>query len=100
MSQLDRNIEEELAKRTALRGVVEKEVLTLYERVLRAKKDDGVALSVAGKYDTVDDGGKSTYWQCEGCFVGLNMQDLNLLLVGKEIHVCRNCSRILYIKPQ
>lgn len=99
MSQLDRDIEEELSKRAQLTGGVDKEVLSLYERVLRAK-DDGIALALTGKYDTIDDGGKSTYWQCEGCSVGLNMQDLNLLLLGKEIHVCRNCSRILYLKAE
>jgi predicted nucleic acid-binding Zn-ribbon protein len=28
------------------------------------------------------------------------MQDVNLLMIGKDLQTCRNCSRILYLKPQ
>jgi predicted nucleic acid-binding Zn-ribbon protein len=51
------------------------------------------------KYETVEDEGKVTYWQCEGCGVGLNMQDVNLLMMGRDVQFCRNCSRVLYLKP-
>jgi predicted nucleic acid-binding Zn-ribbon protein len=95
---LNRDIEQVLSSRSALTAGVDKETLRLYERVLEAK-EDGLALSAVGKYETVEDEGKVTYWQCEGCGVGLNMQDVNLLMMGKDLQFCRNCSRILYLKP-
>ncbi len=94
---LNRDVEERLARRDGLTSGVEREMLRLYQRVLEAK-DDGIALAPAVKYETVEDEGKVTYWQCEGCGVGLNMQDVNLLMMGREIQFCRNCSRILYLK--
>jgi predicted nucleic acid-binding Zn-ribbon protein len=98
MAELDREIEALLSKRSALTAGAEKEILRLYDRILDAK-DDGIALAAAEKYETIEDVGKVTYWQCAGCSVGLNAQDVNILLLGKDIHFCRNCSRILYIKP-
>ena len=93
----DREIEGLLAKRSGVIGSTEKEIIRVYERVLAAK-DDGVALSAVGKYETIEDEGKVVYWQCEACGVGLNMQDVNLLMMGKELQFCRNCSRVMYLK--
>jgi predicted nucleic acid-binding Zn-ribbon protein len=98
VAALNRDVEEQLAKRAGLVAGVDKEMLRLYQRVLDAK-EDGLALSPAVKYETVEDEGKVTYWQCEGCGIGLNMQDVNLLMMGRDVHFCRNCSRILYLKP-
>ena len=98
VAQLTRGIEEQLGKRAALAAGVEKEVLRAYERILQAK-DDGVALAAAGKYESIEDEGRVTFWQCEGCNATLNMQDVNLLMMGKDVHFCRSCSRLLYIKP-
>ena len=94
-----REIEGVLSRRKELMDAVDKEILRVYERVLIAK-DDGVALGVVVKYVVIEDEGKVTYWQCEGCGVGLNMQDVNLLMMGKEIQFCRTCSRIMYLKPE
>jgi len=96
IAALDVQIGELASRRTGLTQGVDREVLRLYERVLDAK-DDGVALAAAGKYDVIEDEGKMTYWQCEGCSVGLTSQDINLLLAGRDVQSCRNCSRILYI---
>ncbi|MFN3485672.1 MAG: hypothetical protein ACK44W_09335, partial [Planctomycetota bacterium] len=96
---LDRRIEELLSRRQGIASAVEKEVLRLYERILEAK-EDGMALAAVGKYEVVEEEGKVTYWQCEGCGVGLNMQDVNLLMIGRDLQTCRNCSRILYLKSQ
>ncbi len=98
IAALDREIEEVLGRRSALTAAVEKEILKSYERVLEAK-DDGAALAAVGKYEVIEDDGKATYWQCEGCSVGLTAQDVNLLLLGKDVQICRNCSRILYLRP-
>ena len=99
MSTVDREIEDVLGKRGALTAGVEKDVLRLYERILRAK-EDGVSLAAAGKYEALEDKGKVVYLQCEGCSMSLNSQDVNLLMMGREVQTCRNCSRILYIKPE
>ena len=95
---LNRQLEEELGKRAAIAGAVEKEVLRVYERVLRAK-DDGVALAPAEKYEVIEDEGKVIDWRCGGCGGNLNLQDVNLLMMGREVHFCRGCSRLLFIKP-
>jgi len=94
----DREIEGKLAQRATISSSLEKEIIRVYERVLAAK-DDGVALSAVGKYDTIEDEGKVAYWQCEACGVGLNMQDVNLLMMGRDLQFCRNCSRVMYLKP-
>jgi len=94
----DREIEGLLAKRKDIASVSDKEMIRVYERVLAAK-DDGVALAAVGKYETIEDVGKVVYWQCEACGVGLNMQDVNLLMMGRDLQFCRNCSRVMYLKP-
>jgi predicted nucleic acid-binding Zn-ribbon protein len=93
----DREIEAMLAKRSGVIGSTEKEIIRVYERVLAAK-DDGIALSAVGKYEVIEDEGKVVYWQCEACGVGLNMQDVNLLMMGRDLQFCRNCSRVMYLK--
>jgi predicted nucleic acid-binding Zn-ribbon protein len=95
---LNRQLEEELGKRAAIAGAVEKEVLRVYERVLRAK-DDGLALAPAEKYEVIEDEGKVIDWRCGGCAATLNLQDVNLIMMGREVHFCRGCSRLLFIKP-
>ena len=65
-----------------------------------AAKDDGVALAGVSKYETIEDEGKVIYWQCEACGVGLNMQDVNLLMMGRDIQFCRNCSRVMYLRAE
>lgn len=93
----DREIEAHIAKRGEIAGACEKEIVRVYERVLAAK-DDGIALAPVSKYETIEDEGKVSYWQCEACGVGLNMQDVNLLMMGRDLQFCRNCSRVMYLK--
>jgi len=95
----DRDIEAQIAKRGEIAAVTDKEIIRVYDRVLTAK-DDGIALAGVSKYETIEDEGKVVYWQCEACGVGLNMQDVNLLMMGREIQFCRNCSRIMYLRPE
>ncbi len=97
VATVNREIEGVLATRAGTLAGIDKEILRVYDRVLAAK-DDGLALSVVAKYETIEDTGKVIYWQCEGCGVGLNMQDVNLLMMGKEIQFCRTCSRIMFLK--
>lgn len=98
MGHLDRQIGEVCSKRSGLTVGVDREILSMYDRILVAK-DDGLAIASVGKYDVIEDEGKATYWQCEGCNVGITSQDLNQLLMGKDVLCCRNCSRLLYARP-
>ncbi len=97
IAELDRNISELAAQREQLLVGIDKDMLFRYDRILRAK-DDGVALSAVVLYESVEDEGVLKYWQCSGCSVNVNSQDVNDLRKGKEIVVCRSCSRILYWK--
>lgn len=97
IAELDQQIGEVEGKRSSLTGGIDKEILGLYTRILAAM-DDGLAIASVGKYDVIEDEGKVTYWQCEGCNVGITAQDLNVLLMGRDVISCRNCSRILYAK--
>jgi len=94
----DREIEGHLVKRAGIVTSTDKEIISVYERVLAAK-DDGVALAAVSKYETIEDEGKVIYWQCEACGVCLNMQDVNLLMMGRDLQFCRNCSRVMYLRP-
>jgi predicted nucleic acid-binding Zn-ribbon protein len=94
---LDREIDALKARRAELMAAADKELVRIYERVLAAKRD-GLALAAVSKYEAVEEEGKVVYWQCEGCGAGLNMQDVNLLLMAKDVQFCRSCSRIMYIK--
>ncbi|MBI2901922.1 MAG: hypothetical protein HYY17_17205 [Planctomycetes bacterium] len=97
IAELDGQIAAAEGNRPGLTGGVDREILAAYDRILAAK-DDGLAIAPVGKYDVIEDEGKATYWQCEGCNVGITSQDLNVLLLGKDVLCCRNCSRILYAK--
>jgi predicted nucleic acid-binding Zn-ribbon protein len=76
---------------------VDKEMLHRYERILQAK-DDGVAMAPVIMYESIEDEGAVKYWGCGGCSVGVTSQDVNELRRGREIVLCRSCSRILYWK--
>lgn len=99
MAEIDAEIEQCRTRRGEQTSGVNGEVLKLYQRVLKAK-DDGLALAAAVKFSTIDVDGLVTQWQCEGCNVELTPQDVNLLLVGREIQNCRSCSRILYMPAE
>ncbi len=98
IAELDRRISELAAQREQLLSGVDKEMLFRYERILKAK-DDGVALAAVVLYESVEDEGVIKYWQCGGCSVNVNSQDVNELRKGKDVVLCRSCSRILYWKP-
>ncbi len=57
--------------------------LQLYERVLSRHKDHALA--------------RVEHQVCQGCFMTVTPQTMNLLLQGRELSQCRNCLRILYL---
>jgi predicted nucleic acid-binding Zn-ribbon protein len=82
------SIKEEIDKietqRKELASKVEKNILARYEKIL--KNRDGLAVvPVAGD-------------SCQGCFRRLPPQVINEIMMGSDIIVCENCTRILYIE--
>jgi predicted nucleic acid-binding Zn-ribbon protein len=71
------------AQRAALTQQVEKSVLAKYERIMKSK--DGLAVvPVVGE-------------SCQGCFRIMPPQVIHEIRMKKDLVVCENCARILYI---
>lgn len=71
-------------KRNALAAELPPDILEQYERI--AKGRDGVAVVA------VTDG------VCQGCFIALTAQEINLLMGADNLIRCKSCSRILYLE--
>ncbi len=94
MAEVDRQLEDLGSRRRETLAGLDRELLVQYERVLRAK-DDGVALAAVVRYDVIEDDGPRKYWGCGGCSVEVTSQMVNDLKKGREVVVCRSCSRLL-----
>jgi predicted nucleic acid-binding Zn-ribbon protein len=57
---------------------------TLYHRIISKTRNRALAPVVGRK--------------CQGCFVEQPTNDYSTLQIGKEIVLCRQCSRILYVE--
>ncbi len=66
------------------------EQLEIFKRVTETY--DGEALAVVGKEE-----GKISTYNCGGCFMGITIESVNLLLTKDEIIRCPNCTRILVL---
>ena len=72
------------AERQTLAEKIDKKVLTRYERILKSK--DGLAVvAVAGD-------------SCQGCFRIMPPQVIHEIRMKKDLVICENCARILYIE--
>ena len=96
---LQSKLNEVTSKRSEIASGVERDVIDLYERILNVK-EDGLAISNVSQYRVIEASGKILQWQCEGCSVEVTSQDVNLLLMGKEVLTCRTCSRILVVRVE
>lgn len=83
-------IEQEEAKIAASRrevaSQVPRDILRKYERVLAKEKRHPV---VEVKNGT-----------CQGCYMKVTLQDINLIWRGDDLVLCRNCNRILCLSDQ
>jgi predicted nucleic acid-binding Zn-ribbon protein len=70
------------AKRNGLASEVDRDHLKVYERVLARHNN----FAIARVEDKV----------CQGCFISVTAQDVNLLMQGKFVQ-CKSCSRILFL---
>ncbi|MFC1525066.1 zinc ribbon domain-containing protein, partial [Planctomycetota bacterium] len=84
IKRLDEELEKLRAKRSELAPHISPEIITCYEKILE-NKTNRIALA------QVIDGA------CQGCHMDLAPQDINNLMKLKEVVVCRNCSRMLYL---
>lgn len=84
------NIENEIAdlesQRKELSGMVYKDVLSKYEKILVNR--DGLALVPVKSH------------ACQGCFINLPPQVINEIKMKDKIIICENCARILYIENE
>ena len=81
---LDKQIDQFSQEREKLTVDVDPQHLTLYERILERNKNS--AISVVR--DSI----------CQGCFMTVTSQNVTLLMLGRDLVQCRNCSRLLYIE--
>lgn len=96
VATIDRELEQLLdSRRESSRGV-ESEVLRVYERILSVK-EDGLALAALESQNIHEESGKVLRFYCQGCSVDVTAQDVNLVLLGRDIVRCRACSRILHV---
>lgn len=79
---VERDIEEARREWTEASGQVDREALDQYRRLI--EKDGMAVVGVLGE-------------ACQGCYMSITPQTLNLLLRGQELILCSNCGRILYL---
>lgn len=115
IDMLDKAIAEMEAKRGEARAGLDMEMLGVYERIIRSEGKEGQALAKVlrhplalqpprkgrkakgdGEEPEAEPEFSSFSYSCSGCNSQLNLQDVNLLILGREVRICRNCSRILY----
>jgi uncharacterized protein len=71
-------------RRQEASGRVPREHLQLYDRVLARHRDFALA--------------RVEHQVCQGCFMSVTPQTMNLLLMDRDLQQCRNCLRILYLE--
>lgn len=72
------------AKRNRLLPQADKRILSVYERILKAK--EGIAVV------------KVENFSCKGCHMAVTSQLVNEIKMLENIIICESCSRILYIE--
>jgi predicted nucleic acid-binding Zn-ribbon protein len=88
IAEVDRQIAGLDAERAAAAAKVEPDLLRTYDRILNGKAD---RLAVVPVEMSGDSG------VCQGCYMDITSHEINLLLVGRDVRTCKNCSRILYV---
>ena len=89
-TKYEAEIEEIQAEWKQVAQTIPAEVLEIFKRV--AETYDGEALAVIEKQ-----GGKTETYSCGGCFMGVPVESVNLLMTRDDIIRCPNCTRILVL---
>ena len=82
ISQINQEGKQLLEARTALAKEADPDVLKIYEKLLRNKKDR-VIVPIENR-------------TCNGCHIALTAQHENMVRKGERLVFCEHCSRILY----
>lgn len=84
IAEVQQEIEDLVAEREGKLKDVPVDILERYNRIINGR--DGLA--VVAVIDGV----------CQGCYMNLTPQEINVLMGEDEIITCRNCSRMLYLE--
>ena len=90
-AEIDAQMAVLLGQRAAATAGIDAEVLRVYQRILD-NKPDGVAIVPV----EVSHGSGV----CQGCYMDITSQEINLLIIGRDIRTCKNCSRILFASKE
>jgi len=93
LEELGEKEKELSAEREEIASALERDTLRRYEALFASR--DGEAV-VRAQY-RVGEGRSECQYICTGCYMRLNPQMVNLLLIGRELVQCKSCGRILYI---
>lgn len=85
MKELESVLAEYKGKDGKLRKIVDKSLLSKYDRIKQSKK----GLAVVECFEGV----------CRGCHMHIQPQLFNELIRGDKLIICPACQRILYVKP-
>ncbi len=81
---LQGQVDKYLERREAYCADIDREHLALYGRILAHHGDTAISL-VKDKI-------------CQGCHMTITSQNISMLMLGKELLQCKNCSRLLYLE--
>jgi len=84
--EIHEEMEQLQKKREDFAALIPEEILEEYEKIAEGRQ----GIAVASVADGV----------CQGCFINLTAQEINLLMGASEIIRCKNCSRILYLEQE
>jgi hypothetical protein len=88
IAEIDAQMAVLLGQRTAATAGIDPEVLRVYQRILDNKPDGVAIVSVEVSHGS---------GVCQGCYMDITSQEINLLIIGRDVRTCKNCSRILYV---
>ncbi len=101
-SELNKQLQDLEEQRKETIKNIDAELLRVYDRILNATQDALVISIVqrqklSSRHKDSEDPLNYNYF-CGGCNVALTTQDVNALMLAKDILYCRSCSRILMLE--
>ncbi len=84
IKEVEAAINDLTAKRAHILPLIDKHILSAYERILKGK--EGLALVKVKDYS------------CQGCFMAVTSQVVNEIKMFEKIVICESCARMLYIE--
>lgn len=87
VAAIDREIDGLQKEREAAAAGLDPDLLKSYRRILDGKPD---GLAIVPVVDGV----------CRGCYMDLTSQEINLLLMDRDVQYCKRCCRIMYIPKE